>query len=190
MLIGICGKAASGKSTIAEALESRLGFAEVSLTAPMKRAAADWFSFTDDQLYGESRNRNEPDMRWIRADGTGLTPRQFLQTLGTEVARKCHPDVWIRRALESANFLLEERPGVVIPDVRFRNEVDAIKAAGGKVIRLTRGDGLEGEAGRHASETEQSGIPDEVFDYVLENRFLTVGGSQAAAVEIVRGWMR
>lgn len=45
--------------------------------------------------------------------------------------------------------------GVVIPDVRFKNEADAIHAAGGKIWRISRpGAGLAGAAGQHASEQE------------------------------------
>jgi hypothetical protein len=47
--------------------------------------------------------------------------------------------------------------GVVISDVRFRNEVDAIIAAGGEVWRIVRpGDGLTGAAAAHRSELELS----------------------------------
>jgi len=60
--------------------------------------------------------------------------------------------------------------GVVIPDVRFKNEVKAIKEAGGKLVRINRpGVGLDGAAGQHRSETEQQEIPDSVFDFILQN---------------------
>jgi hypothetical protein len=60
--------------------------------------------------------------------------------------------------------------GVVIPDVRFMNEIAAIQAAGGVVIRIVRpGSGLDGAAGQHESETEQTLIPDSQFDCVIDN---------------------
>ena len=60
--------------------------------------------------------------------------------------------------------------GVVIPDVRFQNEIDTIKNAGGFVFRVTReGSGLEGSSGTHLSELEMSGIPDSAFDVVIKN---------------------
>jgi hypothetical protein len=47
--------------------------------------------------------------------------------------------------------------GVVISDVRFKNEVDAIFKAGGSVWRIERpGAGLQGVAAKHVSETEQT----------------------------------
>ena len=61
-------------------------------------------------------------------------------------------------------------PGVVIPDIRFKNEVAAIKAAGGELIQIIRlGSGLEGEAAAHRSETEQLEIPIEAFDFRINN---------------------
>lgn len=96
-----------------------------------------------------------------------LTPRFALQSLGTEWGRMCFENIWVGRLLGIAQALLSGwasprgrlyptysaktgledfsptliRPaGVVIPDVRFLNEVDAIRtAAGGKVSRIVRG---------------------------------------------------
>lgn len=65
--------------------------------------------------------------------------------------------------------------GIVISDVRFKNEVDAIHKAGGKVIRLLRGQGLEGAAGQHISEQELQSIPLEQFDEVIDNREWNLG---------------
>lgn len=64
--------------------------------------------------------------------------------------------------------------GVVISDARFRNEIDAIHAAGGKVVRITRKErpdhqGLIASAAAHISETEQKELPDDLFDHHLIN---------------------
>jgi hypothetical protein len=66
--------------------------------------------------------------------------------------------------------VLERASGVVIPDIRFKNEFDAVRTAGGYLIRVTRsGSGLSGGYAAHASEVEQREIPDEDFDLVLRN---------------------
>jgi len=128
-----------------------------------------------------------------------LTPRHALQQLGTEFGRNCHPDVWVSYALRVATLLGEgghtysaqrglnsfslvgddthtqnafalSKKSVVIPDVRFRNEVDAIRAAGGVIWKITRpGAGLQGAAGGHVSETEQNSIPSALFGAFLDN---------------------
>jgi len=120
-----------------------------------------------------------------------LTPRHALQTLGTEWGRGCYSDVWAEYAIRVARELLKGgalyRPeewysvqpkmdlrgitpkGVVISDVRFKNEIAAIKRAGGKVIKVVRGEGLQGAAGQHLSETEQQELDDTFFDVTIQN---------------------
>jgi hypothetical protein len=66
-----------------------------------------------------------------------LTPRWVLQYWGTEVCRQgFHDDIWIA-ALENR---LRQRTGhTVISDVRFPNEVAAIRNAGGRIVWIKRG---------------------------------------------------
>lgn len=64
----------------------------------------------------------------------------------------------------------EQVRAVVIADVRFKNEIQFIKQAGGKLIRVNRpGAGLEGEFAKHQSEVEMESIPDDQFDLVIQN---------------------
>jgi len=55
--------------------------------------------------------------------------------------------------------------------VRFLNEVEGLKKHGAKLVRVYRNTakGLAGAAAQHRSETEQDGIPDELFDFILHN---------------------
>lgn len=64
-----------------------------------------------------------------------------------------------------------DRPnGVAISDVRFKNEVDGLRARGAKIIRVKRrGAGLANAAGLHQSERESVAIPDGAFDAVIDN---------------------
>lgn len=114
-----------------------------------------------------------------------LTPRHALQALGTEWGRAMYQNTWVDITIRTARKLLDrdlhltysqpgglakdcapylDANGIVVPDVRYRNEIDAIQAAGGLVARVTRpGAGLEGAAGQHTSETEQLEIPDDIL---------------------------
>ena len=66
-----------------------------------------------------------------------LTPRWILQYWGTEVCRNnFHDDIWIA-SLE--NKLRKTKDSIVISDVRFPNEMKAIKNSGGIVVRIKRG---------------------------------------------------
>lgn len=192
MIIGISGLAGSGKDTAADILVSQLGAVKISLADVMKRICQETFDFSEEQLWGPSEKRNESDKRYMRGyEGSQpiyLSPRVALQFLGTDWGRNCYENVWIDYTLRIADKLLtsnaqysrtkglwldpESQPVkcVVIPDCRFRNEFNAIKATGGKLIRLKRAAaGLQGTEALHASETEQQSIRDTEFDYVVEN---------------------
>lgn len=221
MIIGIAGTAGSGKSTVADHLVAEHGFIAVNLADPIKRFCRDVFDFSEEQLWGPSEKRNEPDKRYLRwmaniphmltedakkefQEGKVpqyLTPRHALQQLGTEWGRACYENVWVDYALRVASQILKkdyrvnqavntyhahtglrfsDTPyvpgltlwpnGVVIPDVRFKNEVDAITKAGGKIWRVHRkAAGLAGAAGQHQSEQELDTIPAEQFSIQIYN---------------------
>ena len=60
--------------------------------------------------------------------------------------------------------------GVVIADCRFKNEINLLRNAGGKLVRVIRsGAGLDGEAGKHQSESEQIGFSNNEFDIIIDN---------------------
>lgn len=66
MIIGICGKAGTGKDTIADVLVKDYGFVKVAFADVLKRVCKDIFQFSDEQLWGPSDKRNEPDPRYLR----------------------------------------------------------------------------------------------------------------------------
>jgi hypothetical protein len=68
-----------------------------------------------------------------------------------------------------------KRPvGVVVSDVRFHNELAAIKDAGGRLVRVKRPETDEESSktgiAKHASEMEQKHFKDVDFDAILQNR--------------------
>ncbi len=75
--------------------------------------------------------------------------------------------------------------GVVISDIRFENEIGAVADAGGRVVRMLRGRGLDGAAGQHLSETEMQGISDECFDRLIDNRDWTLDQLEERMRELV-----
>jgi hypothetical protein len=100
--------------------------------------------------------------------GAAFSPRVALQTLGTEFGRAQKDDIWVAFAVRDA------RNNKVIPDVRFRNEMDGIRNAGGHLIRMKRGTGLSGDQAVHQSETEQLGVEDSYFSAVIQNNDITL----------------
>jgi hypothetical protein len=172
-------------------------FTDEQLWGPSEMRNAPDFRYMTSEGYAEAYEKHkETDHKLALSYARQgyLTPRLALQLLGTEWGRRCYDTIWVDYALRIADKLLDPtgfQPhyaaesgvyytdkwdpntvpmGVVIPDVRFKNEVKGIKAAGGKVIRVVRpGAGLKGAAAQHLSETEQTEIPDEVFDHIIIN---------------------
>jgi hypothetical protein len=193
-IIGVTGQAGVGKDTFAEYMVMKHRFARIALADPMKRIAREVWDFSPKQLWGPSSERNKPDSRYEREDGTFLSPRIALQVMGTEMGRTCYKNTWVDLCIRDAKKLLEphrthstaytpeygvsERlgmympvAGVVVPDCRFYNEIEAIHQAGGKVIRLRRetaADALKVGVLNHASEKEQQSIPDGAFDLTID----------------------
>jgi hypothetical protein len=142
MIIGICGLIGSGKDTIADYLQNIYFFRRESFAHTLKDAVAHIFGWDRELIEGRTREsrewREQVDSWWAeRLNMPHLTPRYVLQVWGTEVARRSfHDDIWIA-SLE--NKLRKTHDDVVISDCRFPNEIKAIKAAGGIVIRVVRG---------------------------------------------------
>lgn len=114
MIVGMVGRAGSGKDTVADLLVKNHGFVKVAFADLMKRWVKEAFDFTDEQLWGPSSKRNEGDARYRRRrldlDGdwvdSDLSPREALQLLGTEWGRRCYEDVWVNYTLRIADRLL------------------------------------------------------------------------------------
>lgn len=174
MLIGICGKARSGKDTVAEHLSCVYGFETYSLAKPLKSLVMDLFQMSHEQAYGDAKEIIDP-----RYD---KSPRWLLQFIGTEVFRDLYDDIWIDAGMREYRKCLNDRRqqcvelcepaldfGFVIPDVRFPNEFEAIKRNGGYIWKTVREDHIGASSGieGHRSETSLDSIPDSDFDHIL-----------------------
>ena len=153
MIIGLTGKARSGKDTVAEHLSVAHGFSHYWFSKPMKDACRVMFGWDDRHLYGELKEVIDPHY--------GVSPRVALQTLGTEWGRNTiNSDMWILRAQRE----MQQHECLVISDCRFDNEAEAILNAGGIVIEVTR-DGVE-QVAAHSSE---SGVSSKLITFSIDN---------------------
>jgi hypothetical protein len=128
ILIGLCGKANSGKDTVASLLPAT---ASISFADPLYAALAEILGVPVDLL--RDRDFKEATIPWI-----GKSPRQMLQTMGTDWGRNmvCS-DLWTKiaeRRIESGGGF------VVVRDVRFDNEARLIRRKGGEVWMVSRPD--------------------------------------------------
>lgn len=129
-IIGFCGAATAGKTTAANAIVAALGYRKLSFAAPL-RAMLRALGLTDEQM---AAGKNVP-VPWLG----GKTPRELMQTLGTEWGRK---QVSERIWLDATRRIIEELPesvsGVVFDDVRFDNEAAMLRDMGGIIVRIDR----------------------------------------------------
>lgn len=158
-LIGLTGYARSGKSTVASILRQAHAFHEISFAEPIRDFTRQLLGYSAAEL---EANKETP-IDWL--EGV-TTPRRIMQTLGTEWGRNMiHREIWLRVALrEAKECLVEGCSDVVISDVRFVNEADAIIAEGGEIWRVFR-NAAEPKIGQvlHASEAEVGTIGFDVF---------------------------
>lgn len=129
-IIGISGYARSGKDTLAQYLIER-GYEHRAFAAPLKGMLA-----ALDPTLGGSRGRLSAHLTTVGWEGVKQLDeaRRLLQRLGTEAGRKhLGEDVWVERL-----FRTPSAGRIVISDVRFPNEADAIRERGGIIVRVAR----------------------------------------------------
>ena len=156
-LIGLAGRAGVGKDTAADFLCEVHGFVKIGLADPLRRGIEAMFGLSAESFAW--RDLKERRIPWI-----GKSPRQLLQTLGTEWGRdQIAPDIWLRvarrRIEEIAQMDDQHVAGIVVSDIRFENEADWIRSLGGNVWHIRRHEVLRpgvvgGSAWRHASEQQ------------------------------------
>ena len=159
-LIGLYSNApGSGKSTVAS---MTWDFKKMSFASPMREFCANLLSALghDGVALLEDRDKKEKRIAEI-----GVSPRQMMQTLGTEWGRSCiHPELWVMVAAGAVEQQRKLGRDVVIDDVRFPNEAEMIRRLGGELWLVDRpGVVYEGE---HASE---GALADVLPDVVVHN---------------------
>lgn len=174
MIIGLSGLAGAGKSVVADVLVRELGFTRVKFADPLKNMLRTMLA--DMGHTAEDVERHiEGDLKEVPMPETGVTPRHMMITLGTEWGRDMvRPDLWVR--LWAAKAERFER--VVADDVRFPNEIEALRALGGHLWRVER-PGLVSSG--HVSEA-LPGTPDVTF---VNDR--SIEGLQIAARALAAG---
>lgn len=144
-VIGFGHQARVGKDTAADYLLGRVTKAKRrSFADSLKRACAEIFGFTEEQLYGG--RKEDVDPFWE------TTPRDLLQRVGTEAIRNVvGKDVWVKSWEQYLNT--HSHDGVwLVTDVRFLNEASAVKRAGGIVVKIDRPAELRDKVSDHISE--------------------------------------
>ena len=149
----------SGKSTVAN---MTWDFKKISFASPTREFCAKLVSALGHDgvsLFQDTDKKEE------RIAEIGVSPRQMMQTLGTEWGRSCiHPELWVMVAAGAVEQQRKLGRDVVIDDVRFPNEAEMIRRLGGELWLVDRPDVVYD--GDHASE---GALADVVPDAVINN---------------------
>ncbi|GGG61118.1 deoxynucleotide monophosphate kinase family protein [Hymenobacter glacieicola] len=175
-LLGISGKRGSGKGAVVSILEYHCGYHHpdvivLNFADPLKSVCAT----LENPLEGEADAEPYYTQEGKAAPSglLGLTRGQLLQDVG-QALRDKHPSIWVDVTTKTVAALLpklEEDEVIVVADIRYPNEAEAIKNLGGILLRVEgdplgqRGDGTRDD--NHPSETaldEYAG-----FDQILLN---------------------
>jgi len=160
LLIGLTGRARSGKSTAAEHLVGTYLLEHYAFADPLRDGLMAIFNLDPTDFEGD---RKEQPLVWL-----DLSPRQLMQSMGTEWARNIvHPDVWVKLGEQNLDYMskaLGAVLGFVISDVRFENEAELIRRRGGTVIHISRSDAQS--VNPHISE---AGIAVHQHDLIVRN---------------------
>ncbi len=127
MIIGVSGKARSGKDTLFS-IAQKDGFVRLSFAEELKRRAREDFGLTSEHTDGSLKETPLDKLQ-------GHSTREFLIELGN-LYRKYRSTFWVDIILDK----IRANPTVnyMITDVRYPNEADALKEIGGELVRLER----------------------------------------------------
>jgi len=180
----------SGKTSLAQYLESAFGFVRAPFAEALRLEAArncwlacaggrvpDGWRWPAEKLPEEIRKAHfEGELHLgieslFRQKPTPPAVRRFLQEYGTW-RREQDPDYWVDRWIERYASTLSKR-GVVIDDLRFSNEAVMVHRLGGIVVQLVRdvdtclrASGADPELAKHASEAP---LPPEMVTVWLDS---------------------
>lgn len=185
-LLGLVGKKRSGKDSIASVLVEHFGFTRVAFADKLKAIAYDLNPEISRSFINHTYRLAELVDRagWEEAKDT-LEVRRILQALGVAVRDHLGEDQWVAATRAEIQSLREAGTPVVVTDVRFPNELEATRNAGGMTWRVVR-PGME-SVDQHVSETALDGVS---TDYVIYNNCsLEQLQGQVNNLALFFGWM-
>lgn len=119
MIIGITGKASSGKTTIANYIVKNYGFIKLSFATALKEMLLQAGMCDGEELYVTKT----PTSRWL------------MQKIGTDIFRnQIDQNYWIKKLC----WIMDKTKytNYVIDDVRFPGEAEAISVRDGRLIKV------------------------------------------------------
>lgn len=146
-VIGLCGKAGSGKDYVAQDIRQILDRRD---RWGVRVAFADGLKVDIEEALGVPSGENIEAL-WVKPYSDEI--RWLLQQWGTELRRAQDEDYWVKKGMLSAQdrYKFDGADVILFTDVRFKNESDAITKAGGIVVLVEADDAIRAErlGGKH-----------------------------------------
>ena len=141
-VIGVSGFAGSGKDSFANIFVEKYGYTKISMADSIKDMLSVVFGWDREMLQGatpESRLwRETPDEFWSSVLEYPFTPRKAMTTIGTNLFRvHFHKDIWVQSVKKK---ILDVGTNVIIPDLRFGNEIEMMRDIGACLFEIERGE--------------------------------------------------
>ena len=170
-IIGFAGRKRSGKTSLAKYLKEEENAVIITIANYLKYLCCDLLNISYEEL-NEKKDKGDtfdiiPDDRWFKIidnrthigysniknelkDIHITNIRQLLQVIGTDVIRKYNENWHVEKMIEDIKSYSNDKL-IVIDDVRFPNEKEAILNLSGEVFFVIRPNTLS--VSNHASET-------------------------------------
>lgn len=165
-LICFAGFAGSGKDTAALVLKK--SHVSMAFADPIKEMLIKGLDLQPAEVYGGTGIDRSAPISWL-----GKSPRQLMQTLGTQWGRQMvNQDLWVKVMVRRVAWAHNQNQMVMITDGRMENELDMVRQLGGLVIHIRRGRkegwwrAIRRKLFAHASERGVRALPG---DEVVEN---------------------
>lgn len=210
-ILGISARKQGGKDTAADFLiRNRREFfpasfkvEKIALADKLKEFCIDILGLTYEQCYGTGAQKNTlTKLRWedlphyshiwlepkdgLREKPIGfMTSREVMQQVGSEIFRKMYSKVWVDACLRE--ITKRKLDLALITDVRFPDEIEGIKGAAGKVVRLTR---TLFPDDKHISENALNDYSE--FDFIIDNHNKSIQWKEKQLLNYLNnlGWVK
>lgn len=197
VVIGLLGRAGSGKSTAAAHLAETWGAQRFLFSRPLKEFAKILYGFTDEQVYGTQEQKETIDPRW------GITPREAMIRVGDGGRNTLGKKLWIRACFDKihedwlehstrplGNNELRAYRIYVIEDMRYPNEAADLRIADifcGAVIKLVCPDSVSTGFMDAPSERSVDEVPSHLLNAIITSKRTPGSVDLKAKIDAVMG---
>jgi len=160
MLIGITGKAGSGKDTVADFFALQYEFEKAAFANHLKDVTA--LAFGIDKIHFHNQ-----ELKTKKHPIFGITPREMIQKVGTECFRRIFDDnFWVNHVDTLYKQALNKGTHFIVSDCRFENEVMWVRNNGGIILNVSNPKVDDIVLNNHSSEL---GVHKDLIDYTIDN---------------------